>query len=209
MLSELRVYEFLQEVAGPEAAPGGGTAAALAGAQGAALISMVCRLTLGRKKYAEAAAEMAAALERTETLRQELIELMDRDASAYDGVMAAYKLPKETPQEQAARQAAIQQGLQQAARVPLETLAACVETLELAPAVLARGNPNVISDGGAGVLSAHAGMMAALLNVVINLNAITDALFVATARSEMEALRARGDAARATAWAAVCTHLGL
>lgn len=209
MLSEQRVKQFLQELAGPEAAPGGGAAAALAGAQAAALISMVCRLTLGRKKYAEVAAAMETALSQAEALRLQLIELMDRDARAYDGVMVAYKLPKDTPAEQETRQAAIQQGLQQAARVPLETMAACVQVLELAPEVLARGNPNVISDGGAGVLSAHAGMMTALLNVAINLNAITDAAFVTAARAAMEALRARGDAAQAAAWAIVCAHLGL
>ena len=209
MLITMSVQDFLSELAGGSATPGGGSAAGLAGAQGAALLSMVCNLTIGRKKYAGVENEMKLALDQAEGLRQRLIALIEEDVRAFDGVMAAYRLPKETPEQKAARSAAIQAGLKEATRTPMETLTACVAVLELAPGVVAKGNPNVISDGGAGVLSAHAGMMTAALNVRINLNAIKDNVFVVEQNTHMDELIARGDAAKETAWAIVSERLGM
>jgi len=209
MLITMTVQDFLSELAGGSATPGGGSAAGLAGAQGAALLSMVCNLTIGRKKYAKVENEMKFALNQAEGLRQRLIALIEEDVRAFDGVMAAYKLPKDTPEQKAARSAAIQAGLKEATRTPMETLTACVAVLELAPGVVAEGNPNVISDGGAGVLSAHAGMMIAALNVRINLNAIKDEVFVAEQSARMADFIARGDAAKANAWAIVAERLGM
>ena len=123
--------------------------------------------------------------------------------------MAAYQMPKDTSEAKAARSAAIQEGLKTATAVPLETLEACVEVLELCPDVLAKGNPNVVSDGGAGVLAAYAGMMTAALNVRINLNAIKDAAFVEASEARMEALLARGEKAREQAWAVAAERLGM
>ncbi|RME81179.1 MAG: methenyltetrahydrofolate cyclohydrolase, partial [Caldilineae bacterium] len=105
--------------------------------------------------------------------------------------------------------AAIQAGLKDATMVPLETLAACVDVLELSTEILAKGNPNVISDGGAGVLAAHAGMMTAALNVQINLNAIQDEEFKREYESRMRDLLQRGEAAREKAWALVRDRLGM
>jgi formiminotetrahydrofolate cyclodeaminase len=170
---------------------------------------MVCNLTIGRKKYAEVEAEMQDVLARSEPLRAQLTALIHEDSTAFDGVMAAYRMPKATPEEKAARSAAIQEGLKQATYVPLRTLEACVAVLELAPIVVEKGNPNVASDGGAGVLAAHAGMMTAALNVRINLNAIKDEVFVAEAEALMDELLARGDAAREQAWAIASARLGM
>ncbi len=209
MLTSMTIQEFLSELANGSATPGGGSAAGLAGAQGAALLSMVCNLTIGRKKYAGVEKEMRAALEQAEALQQRLLALIEEDVRAFDAVMAAYKLPKETPEQKAARSAAIQAGLKEATRTPMETLQACVAVLELAPAVVAHGNPNVISDGGAGVLAAHAGMMTAALNVRINLNAIKDDVFVVDQSARMDELIARGDAAKESAWAIVAERLGM
>ncbi len=209
MLTALTVQQFLSELAKGSATPGGGSAAGMEGAQGAALLAMVCNLTIGRRKYADVEEEMQAALDRAERLRLRLLDLVEEDTRAFDGVMAAYKLPRETPEQKAARSAAIQDGLKEAARTPMETLEACVAVLELAPGVVSKGNPNVISDGGAGVLSAHAGMMIAALNVRINLNAIRDEIFVAEQSAKMDALIARGDAAKAKAWAIVAERLGM
>ena len=209
MLTTLTIQQFLSELAKGSATPGGGSAAGLAGAQGAALLSMVCNLTVGRKKYEDVEREMQAALDKAERLRLRLMELIDEDTRAFDGVMAAYRLPKETPEQKAARSAAIQAGLKEATRTPMETLKTCVDVLELAPTVISKGNPNVISDGGAGVLNAHAGMMIAALNVRINLNAIKDEAFVAEQSAKMDALIARGDAAKAQAWAIVAERLGM
>jgi formiminotetrahydrofolate cyclodeaminase len=209
MLTDLTIQQFLSELAKGSATPGGGSAAGLAGAQGAALLSMVCNLTIGRKKYADVEESMQAALDKAERLRLRLTELIEEDTRAFDSVMAAYKLPKETPEQKAARSAAIQAGLKEATRTPMETLESCVAVLELAPEVVGKGNPNVISDGGAGVLSAHTGMMIAALNVRINLNAIKDEAFVAEQSARMDALIARGDAAKEAAWATVVERLGM
>ena len=209
MLANLSIQQFLSELSGPSATPGGGSGAGLAGAQGAALLSMVCNLTIGRKKYADVEKMMVTGLEKAEHLRQMLLNLMEADVRAFDGVMAAYKLPKDTPEQKAARSAAIQMWLKEATRTPMETLAACVAVLELAPQIIESGNPNVISDGGAGVLSAHAGMMIASLNVRINLNAIKDESFVTHSAQEMAELIARGNAAKEKAWSIVSERLGM
>lgn len=209
MLITLPVRQFLYELSQGSATPGGGSAAGLSGAQGAALLAMVCNLTIGRKKYAHVEADMQIALEKALQLRDRLLELIEEDAHAFDSVMDAYRLPKDTPEQKAARSAAIQAGLKEASRTPLETLQACVEVLELAPEVVSKGNPNVISDGGAGILSAHAGMMTAALNVKINLNAIKDEAFVAEQSARMDALIARGEAAKEKAWAIVAQRLGM
>ncbi len=209
MLTTLPVRQFLYELSQGSATPGGGSAAGLSGAQGAALLAMVCHLTIGRPKYADVEADMQVALDKALRLRDRLSELVEEDAHAFDSVMDAYRLPKDTPEQKAARRAAIQAGLKEATRTPMETLQACVQVLELAPDVLRKGNPNVISDGGAGVLSAHAGMMIAALNVRINLNAIKDQDFVQAQTERMHALLARGDAAKETAWALVAQRLGM
>jgi len=209
MLITLPVRQFLYELSQGSATPGGGSAAGLAGAQGASLLAMVCNLTIGRKKYADVEEEMKVALDKALRLRDRLMDLIEEDAHAFDSVMDAYRLPKDTPEQKAARSAAIQAGLKEATRTPMETLRNCVAVLELAPEVVGKGNPNVISDGGAGVLSAHAGMMIAALNVQINLNAIKDEAFVAEQTGQMKELIARGDAAKEEAWAIVAERLGM
>jgi len=209
MLYDLPIRTYIDMLASSEPAPGGGATAALNGAQGAALVSMVCNLTIGREKYAEFEAEMMEIRKNSEELRALLTDLIDQDSTAFDGVMAAYRMPKTTPEEKIARSAAIQEGLKLATYVPLRTLEACVAVLELAPAVIAKGNFNAASDGGAGMLAAHAGMMTAALNVRINLNAIKDEAFVVESESLMNALLAQGDAARQDAWAIASERLGM
>ena len=169
---------------------GGGGAAALSGAMGAALVSMVCNLTIGRKKYAAVDTAMQEILDQSEQLRAELTALVAADAVAFEAVMAAYALPKATAEEQAARNVAIQAAIQHATIVPLETARACAQVIALAKPAVEMGNTNVISDAGAGVLSALAGLKTAALNVLINLGTITDETFVATHRAELEQILA-------------------
>lgn len=209
MLSELRVREFMELLASKAPAPGGGSSAGLEGAQGAALVCMVCELTIGRKKYASVEPEMQEVLAQAQTLRDQLLELMERDARSYDAVMAAYQLPKDTPEQKERRSAAIQEGLKGATLVPMQTLEACVHVLRLAPVVVEKGNLNAVSDGGAGVLSAYAGMLTAAINVRINLNAIKDTAFVQEMEQKMQALVAEGEAAKAEAWQILQAKLGL
>ena len=209
MLYDLPIRTYIEMLASSEPSPGGGATAALHGAQGAALVSMVCNLTIGREKYAEFEAEMIEIRHRSEQLRALLTDLIHEDSTAFDGVMAAYRMPRTTPEEKTARSVAIQDGLKHATDVPLRTLEACVAVLELTPGVIANGNPHVASDGGAGVLAAHAGMMTAALNVRINLNAIRDETFVVESENFMNALLARGEAARQSAWTIASERLGM
>lgn len=184
------LHPFLDDLAGGSASPGGGSAAAAAGAMGAALAAMVCRLTIGKKKYAAVEAQMQAMLPRAEALRAELTGLISADAAAFDGVMAAFRLPKETEADKAARQAAIQAATQQATLTPLATARACAEVIELCHTAAGAGNSNAVSDAGAGAACAQAGLRAASLNVLINLPAITDEAFVAKYRAELDEILA-------------------
>ncbi len=176
-IKDKSVVGLLGELASSSATPGGGSAAALAGAMGAALVSMVCSLTIGKKRFAEVEGELRSVLEQAETLRLQLTDLADADTQAFDQVMAAYRLAKETPEEQAIRRAAIQAGLQQATQVPVETAGACVAVLKLAAKIIGNINPNALSDAGAAALLAEAGLRAAQLNVAVNLAGIRDLAF--------------------------------
>ena len=195
--AERTLAEFLQRLASAEPTPGGGSAAALAGALSAALVSMVCRLTLGREKFAAVEAEMQQTLQRAERLRERLTPAVDDDAQAYAAVVAAYKLPRGSAAEKQARSAAIQTALQEATRVPLSVAGDCAELLDLACFVAEEGNPNAASDGRVAALLAEAGLRGALHNVQINLPGLKDAAFVEHIRSEVEKLLA--EAQRITA----------
>ncbi len=166
------VSPFLGELASDSPTPGGGSVAALAGALGAALNSMVANLTIGKKKYVDVEEEMKELLSLTESLRVELDGLIAEDASAFDKVMAAMKLPKETDEEKAARRDVLQDSLVDAARVPLAVMEKCVDVIRLAEPIAAKGNKNTVSDAGVAALMGRAGAHAARLNVLINLGGI-------------------------------------
>ena len=166
---------FVASVAAPTPAPGGGSVAAHVAALGAALAQMVAGLTIGRKKYAAVEADMkAVALEAAE-LGTELSGLVARDAQAYEAVMQAYRLPKDTPDQLSARQQAIEVALLQAARVPLETARACARVARLAAVAADKGNSNAASDAGVAALLAEAGCRGASYNVQINVSSLADA----------------------------------
>ncbi|MBN1220851.1 MAG: cyclodeaminase/cyclohydrolase family protein [Anaerolineae bacterium] len=177
---------FLNELASGTPTPGGGSAAAAVGAMGAALVSMVCNLTIGRAKYAGVEMQIKDILAQSQTLRAELTQLVDADAAAFNAVMAAFRLPKTTDQEKAARREAIQTATKKATLTPLATARACAQVIELGQLAAAKGNPNAISDVGAGVVFAQAGLKAAALNVLINLPSIKDEGFVSTHRAELD-----------------------
>lgn len=178
---------FISSLASGEPTPGGGSAAALAGALGAALAAMVGRLTAGRPKYAAVNDQMQSAIVEADALRSRLLALVDEDAQAYDQVRAAFRLPKETVEQQSMRAAAIQQALQGASRTPLATVEACLAVLRLAEQVVSSGNPNAATDGAVGALLAHAGLQGAALNVQINLGGIDDTAFIADSQAAVEA----------------------
>ena len=173
-LSNGRSASFLDEVAAATAAPGGGSAAAYAGALGAALTAMVAGLTIGKKKYAEVEAEMQAIRVQAEDLRKELTDAVEDDAAAFEAVMGAFKLPKENEQQQKARNAAIRVATINAAHVPLHTVRSAVKVMELAAKCAKDGNLNAISDAMSGAAMARAALTAAGYNVRINLNSLED-----------------------------------
>ena len=167
---------FLDDLAAASAAPGGGSAAAYAGAMGAALVAMVAGLTIGRKKYAAVEAEMQACRVQAEGLRKELTDAVEDDSAAFEAVLGAFKLPKETEEQQKARAAAIQIATVNAAYVPLRTVKSAVEVMGLAARCAKDGNLNAISDAMSGAAMARAALTAAGYNVRINLNSLEDKL---------------------------------
>ncbi len=191
--AEQAVPDFLDEVASSAPTPGGGSVAALAGSLSAALATMVARLTVGKKRYAEHEERMRAAEGDGEALRRELFELVAEDANAYEGFVAASKLPQRTPEETATREKALADAARNAAAVPLRTAESCVKALELAAVVAEIGNQNAVSDAGVAAWLARGGVEGAALNVAINLPSVPE--------REREALETR--AHRATERAAV------
>lgn len=186
--SDVTIREFLDELASPSPAPSGGSAAALSGALGAALIAMVCRLTVGKKNYEDFSAELEAIIPRAEEKRRVLLGLIDADAAAYDQVIAKYKLPRETEEQKATRSLAIQGALKDAAEIPYKIASACAAVLDMVLPVAAKGNKNAESDAGAAALLAEAGLRAAAMNVEINLGLIRDEGYVKEMRTRLEPL---------------------
>ncbi len=174
-LVSLSVAEFAAALASDAPAPGGGSAAASGGAAGAGLLAMVVRLTLGKEKYKAAWGELAPLVDRLDDARLKLLELVDEDTKAFDGILAARRLPKETDPEKAARQKAIEAANLLATTVPMQTAFFAHEALKVAPLVLDKGNPNAGSDAWAGALASWAAVLAALANVRINLPGVPDA----------------------------------
>jgi methenyltetrahydrofolate cyclohydrolase len=198
MLIDQTVSAFTDELASNSPAPGGGSIAALAGALGAALTSMVCRLTVGKKKYADVREEMESVLARAEDYRASLTALIDRDTEAFTRVMDAFGLPKESDEEKRARSEAIQHAMKEAVRVPLEVMHVCAELAALTSVVEEKGNANSVTDAGVGALMIEAASRGAAFNVKINLGSITDKEFcaeisAAVAQYEASTARTTGD----------------
>lgn len=178
MLTEKTVLKFLDELSSNSPAPGGGSVAALAGALGAALTSMVCNLTVGKKKYADVENEMKRIVVQSEELRKTFTRLIDQDTDAFNKVMEAFSLPKETDSQKALRGAAIQGATKEATLIPLGVMKHVVDALALTKIVAEKGNANSISDAGVSALMLYAAAEGAALNVRINLSGITDQEFV-------------------------------
>ncbi len=182
--------QFLDELASAAPTPGGGGAAALIGATGAALLSMVANLTIGKKGLEEVDAEMRGILVQSEQLRARLSAMMADDVAAFDSLMASYKLPKESDEQKAVRSATIQQALRAATEAPMACARAAAEVVRLARRTAEIGNKNVISDAGVGVLAAQAALRSAALNVQINAPSLKDRIFADAVTSELDALLA-------------------
>jgi glutamate formiminotransferase/formiminotetrahydrofolate cyclodeaminase len=204
---EATVHSFLQRLASSDPTPGGGTAAAVVGAAGAALVAMVARLTTGKKGFETIEARMAQIAASADDARATFLDLADRDAASFDAVMRAFRLPKETDEEKAARRQAIQRAMAGAAEVPLETARAAVELMEPALEVTEAGIPTAASDGAAAAELLAASCRAAVRNVEINAAALRDQDVAAALRQESRRLLARADESAAIATEAFTKRL--
>jgi formiminotetrahydrofolate cyclodeaminase len=196
MLTSKTVKSFLDELASNSPAPGGGSVAALAGAMGAALTSMVCNLTIGKKKYANSEAEIKTILAKSEELRKQFTLLIDKDTDAFNKVMEAYSLPKDSDDQKALRSSAIQASTKEATLVPLEVMKHVIDALALTKVIAEKGNENSISDAGVSALMLYGAVEGAALNVRINLGGIKDSEFVGWKNEELASLLHTAEAVR-------------
>jgi len=189
-LTDKPVTTFLDELASNAPAPGGGSVTALSGALGAALISMVCNLTVGKKRYADVQDDIEALLAQSEALRQELTDLLEEDVKAYTAYSVSAKMPRDTEEEKAERTKAMQAALKVATDVPLRIAEAAIKVMDLCMPSAEKGNKWAVSDAGVAVLMAEAALRSAALNVLINLGTIKDQDFVAAKRAHLDNLLA-------------------
>ena len=182
---------FLEALAAATPTPGGGSAAAQAGAMGAALVAMVARLTVGRKKYAQVEDQMNEILNQAERLRRELSEAVEADAAAFEGVLAAFRLSQETPGQKTQRLAAIEQATLLAAQLPLLVAQKAVLVMALAERCAALGNLNAVSDAASAATLAHACLTCAGYNVRININGLGDRTSGESLLGQLQALEVR------------------
>jgi formiminotetrahydrofolate cyclodeaminase len=190
---DMTVERFLETMASRDPTPGGGAAAAIAGATGAALIAMVGRLTLGKQGFEDLEERMQALVDRADAARVEFVALGDRDAASFEAVMSAFRMPKGSDVEKASRADAIQRGLEHAAAVPLEIARRAVDLMELAEDATAMGNPNAASDGMSAAGMLLASVIAARANVEINASALKDEARREALLEEVTAIRDRAD----------------
>lgn len=168
MLLENTTIEFLNKLASGEPVPGGGGASAAVGAFAAALGSMVSNLTIGKKKYADVEAEVTTLKEQLQTLQEELIHLVDKDAEAFLPLAEAYRLPKNTEEEQAYKAQVMEEALYGASALPIQMMETILKVLRVLEKLSGKGSRLAISDVGAGALFAQAALEGASLNVYIN-----------------------------------------
>lgn len=189
-LMNLSCEAFLEDLAGNAPAPGGGGAAALVGAAGAALGNMVGSLTIGKKKYAAVEADILILNRRAAALRKRLEGLVQADADAFAPLAAAYKQPKETPEQQAHKAAVLETALEGACAVPLEIMSACCEGIALAAEYAEKGSVMAVSDAGCAALFCKAALQAAGLNVSINTRLMADNAHAAALNAQADAMLA-------------------
>jgi formiminotetrahydrofolate cyclodeaminase len=208
-LADLTVDGFLDRLASSDPAPGGGSASALAGAMAAGLVGMVAELTAGREQYAEhdaAVREIGAA---AAGHRRTLMTLAQDDATAYDAVVRARRMPKETEAEQATRSSALRESMLEAARIPMQIATESLDVLQLAERIAPIGNKNAVSDAGVAALLAAAAMRGAILNVRINLPYLAeDEPMRAEAPAELARLEELAGMLETSAAAAVDARIG-
>lgn len=186
-LSKMDVKEFIDVLASDAPAPGGGSAAALAGAQGCALGAMVCSLTIGKAKYAEYEPLNVITQKKLSELKDKFITAMDEDTETFGVMTKVFAMPKETDEEKAARRAAMQEALKVCTKIPMEMVGYSVEALTAIDQIVGKSNQSASSDIGVAALNLKAAARGAWLNVLINIGGIKDEAFVNEHRTKGEA----------------------
>ncbi|MEX6495414.1 cyclodeaminase/cyclohydrolase family protein [Fusobacterium animalis] len=193
-LVELDVLKFLDVVDSNSPAPGGGSVSALASSLGASLARMVAHLSFGKKKYEalsdDVKAKFVANFDELLKIKNELNDLIDRDSEAYNTVMAAYKLPKETDEEKAARSVEIQKSLKYAIQTPYDIVVLSGKAISLLGEILENGNQNAITDIGVGTMLLMVGLEGGILNVKVNLSSVKDTAYVEKINKEISEIKA-------------------
>ena len=185
-LIEMTLTGFVDTTASDAPAPGGGAVSALEGALGAALTSMVCALTLGKKKYADVQDLAASTEKQALALKDRYLDIIDRDTEAFNAVSAVFSMPKETDADKAARKAVMQAALKLCTATPMEMMELAVETLRMIDTVSGKLNASAASDLGCAILAMKSAIQGAWLNVLINVGGIDDAAFAQEAREKGE-----------------------
>jgi methenyltetrahydrofolate cyclohydrolase len=188
---------YLDDAASGKPAPGGGSVSACVGALGAALVAMVCNLTIGKERFAEVEDQVKDLVAKADATRARLEKLLQDDTVAYNGVIAAYRMPKETEEEKAARHKAVQDGLVVAANVPLDICREALEVTRLSRTAARLGNPAAITDAGIAAILGEAAAQGGALNVAINLGSIEDEAYVKATREEIGEILTEASAQRA------------
>jgi len=181
---------YLADAADNKPTPGGGSVAALVGALASAMASMAANFTVGREKFAAVEPQVRASLKLLDEARRKFLDLMHRDMEAYEGVRAAYRLPKATDAERAARRAAVQEALGQSLLVPLKVTKVAVQVLEASEQLANIANPNLLSDVAVAAVLAEATFAAGRINIEVNLDGLEDRELVASTRVELDASEA-------------------
>ena len=192
-LRDMNLREFVQEVASTSPAPGGGSVAAYAGAQGYALVAMVCRLTLGREKFFPVQDEIKSLLDVAVVRQELLLKLVDEDTYGFKVVMEALGLPKNNDEEKMFRREALEKATIKAAEIPLQTAKECLAGLREMPSLLIIGNPNALSDMGVAALMFKTGLEGALYNVQINALGLKSLKTKEALLAECQAIRDEGN----------------
>lgn len=190
-LVELKVNEFVDVLASDAPAPGGGSAAALEGALGIALTNMVAALTIGKAKYKDNEPLALEIMAKATKLKQDFVDVIDRDTEAFNAVSAVFAMPKETDEEKDARKKAMQEALKGCTKTPYEMMSLSLEALELTESALGKTNDSAASDLGVAALSLKAAVQGAWLNILINIGGIKDEAFVADYRKKGEDILAK------------------
>ncbi|MGL5642816.1 MAG: cyclodeaminase/cyclohydrolase family protein [Paraclostridium sp.] len=187
-IAQKTCIDFVDELASKSAVPGGGGAAALTGAIGIALGSMVCNLTIGKKKYAEHEESVKSILEKARELEKDLLNMIDEDAECFLPLSKAYGLPNSTEEEKKIKANTMESALKTACEVPIKIVKVCYESIKLHEDLVDKGSRLALSDVGVGIQCLRAAILSGQLNVVININSIKDEEYVKNVRDEVNRL---------------------